>query len=242
MAAIRTSIGPCLTQAEASRASTARSAIGTADTGFTTSRPTGPSSTAPNTGSTRRTSCGTEIAWASGPTSSPFPSKRDESRKILPRRPRPAFDAGLADVWGPVGEAAAPETAARRQAAQTRDAPADFLDFASFLEAPKAAPGADRGPAAIRGRLADCGQLRSVASAGAQRSGAPQTGAGAAGGRRPAARRHRQSPRRPGRRRPTPPRRARFSIASLGRPAFPSMFSLPAIRTKSPTRSARLFG
>ena len=114
----------------------------------------------------------------------------EEGRK--PQDPAPAaaasFDAGLADVWGPVGEAAAPETAARRQAAQTRDAPPDFLDFASFLEAPKAAPATDGGRAAIRGRLADCGQLRSFASAGAQRSGAPQTGAGAAGGRRPAAR------------------------------------------------------
>jgi type VI secretion system protein ImpI len=66
----------------------------------------------------------------------------EEGRK--PQDPAPAatasFDAGLADVWGPVGEAAAPETAARRQAAQTRDAPPDFLDFASFIEAPKAAP------------------------------------------------------------------------------------------------------
>ncbi len=66
----------------------------------------------------------------------------EEGRKPQDAAPAAAaaFDAGLADVWGPVGEAAAPETAARRQAAQTRDAPADFLDFASFLEAPKAAP------------------------------------------------------------------------------------------------------
>ncbi|HEY1783126.1 MAG TPA: type VI secretion system-associated FHA domain protein TagH [Roseiarcus sp.] len=66
----------------------------------------------------------------------------EEGRK--PQAPAPAaeasFDAGAADVWGPVGEAAAPETAERRQAAQTPDAAPDFLDFASFLEAPKAAP------------------------------------------------------------------------------------------------------
>jgi type VI secretion system protein ImpI len=51
-----------------------------------------------------------------------------------------ALDAGLANVWEPVGEAAAPETGARRQTAQSRDAPPDFLDFASFLEAPKLSP------------------------------------------------------------------------------------------------------
>ena len=67
----------------------------------------------------------------------------EEGRKAQGPVPAAAapFDDGLADVWGPVGEAAAPEPDARRQAAQTRDAPADFLDFASFLEAPKAAPG-----------------------------------------------------------------------------------------------------
>ena len=57
------------------------------------------------------------------------------------RNPAPAaeasLDAGLADVWAPVGEAAAPEIGAVRQTAQTRDAPPDFLDFASFLEPPK---------------------------------------------------------------------------------------------------------
>ncbi len=52
-----------------------------------------------------------------------------------------SFDPGLADVWAPVGEAAAPEIGASRQTAQTRDAPPDFLDFASFLEPPKLAPG-----------------------------------------------------------------------------------------------------
>ncbi len=69
-----------------------------------------------------------------------------------------SLDAGLANVWGPVGEAAAPEIGAKRQTAQPRDAPPDFLDFASFLEAPKLAPEASAGPATIRGRLADCGQ------------------------------------------------------------------------------------
>jgi type VI secretion system protein ImpI len=67
-------------------------------------------------------------------------------------RPRPApaaaeasLDPGLGDVWAPVGEAAAPEIGMSRQAAQTRDAPPDFLDFASFLEPPKlaGAPPAD---------------------------------------------------------------------------------------------------
>jgi type VI secretion system protein ImpI len=56
-----------------------------------------------------------------------------------------ALDAGLANVWGPVGEAAAPEIA-KRQSTQSRDAPPDFLDFASFLEAPKLAPEAPAAP------------------------------------------------------------------------------------------------
>lgn len=61
------------------------------------------------------------------------------------RSPAPAaeasLDAGVADVWAPVGEAAAPEIGMSRQTAQAQDAPPDFLDFASFLEPPKRAPG-----------------------------------------------------------------------------------------------------
>jgi type VI secretion system protein ImpI len=57
-----------------------------------------------------------------------------------------SLDPGLANVWGPVGEAAAPEIGAKRQTAQPRSAPPDFLDFASFLEAPKLTPEASRGP------------------------------------------------------------------------------------------------
>jgi type VI secretion system protein ImpI len=80
------------------------------------------------------------------------------------RSPAPAaeasLDAGLADVWAPVGEAAAPETGANRQAARTRDASPDFLDFASFLEPPKlaGAPPADA-------RRAEDDWLTAVASA-----------------------------------------------------------------------------
>jgi type VI secretion system protein ImpI len=51
-----------------------------------------------------------------------------------------SFDAGLPDVWAPVGEAAAPEVGAKRRTAQTREAPPDFLEFASVLESPKPAP------------------------------------------------------------------------------------------------------
>jgi type VI secretion system protein ImpI len=72
----------------------------------------------------------------------------EEGRK--PRSPAAtagaSLDMGLANVWGPVGEAAAPEIA-KRQTTQSRDAPPDFLDFASFLEAPKLAPEAPVGPA-----------------------------------------------------------------------------------------------
>jgi type VI secretion system protein ImpI len=57
-----------------------------------------------------------------------------------------SFDAGLANVWAPAGEAAAPEIAAKRQMAQPRTAPPDFLDFASFLEAPKLAQEASPRP------------------------------------------------------------------------------------------------
>ena len=65
----------------------------------------------------------------------------EEGRKL--RTPAAAaeasLDAGLANVWGPVGEAAAPEIGAKRQTAQPPNAAPDFLDFASFLEAPKLA-------------------------------------------------------------------------------------------------------
>jgi type VI secretion system protein ImpI len=56
------------------------------------------------------------------------------------------LDAGLANVWAPAGEAAAPEVGAPRQTASPRSAPPDFLDFASFLEAPKLAPEPSAGP------------------------------------------------------------------------------------------------
>ena len=57
-----------------------------------------------------------------------------------------AFDPSLANVWAPVGQAAAPEVGAKRQPAGPRAAPPDFLDFASLLEAPKAAPEASPAP------------------------------------------------------------------------------------------------
>ncbi len=57
-----------------------------------------------------------------------------------------ALDPGLANVWAPAGEAAAPEMGVKRQTTQPRDAPPDFLDFASFLEAPKLAPEVSASP------------------------------------------------------------------------------------------------
>ncbi len=51
-----------------------------------------------------------------------------------------ALDANPPDVWAPAGGAAAPELGGARQTAQPRAAPPDFLDFASFLEAPKLPP------------------------------------------------------------------------------------------------------
>jgi type VI secretion system protein ImpI len=57
-----------------------------------------------------------------------------------------ALDANLADVWAPAGGAARPEVGAARQTAQPRAAPPDFLDFASFLEAPKLSSEASAGP------------------------------------------------------------------------------------------------
>jgi type VI secretion system protein ImpI len=72
----------------------------------------------------------------------------EEGRKL--RTPAAAaeasLDAGLANVWGPVGEAAAPEIGAKRQTAQPPNAAPDFLDFASFLEAPKLATEAPAAP------------------------------------------------------------------------------------------------
>ena len=239
LAATRISIGPCLTQAEAFPASIARSAFGTADTGCTTSRPTGPSSTARNTGSTRPISCATATGWASGPTSSPLRSKKDEGAQSAR-----SGGGGLVRRWprGRLGRGRRGRRARNRRpapAAQTRDAPPDFLDFASFLEAPKAGPA----PMANPPRSED-DWLTAIAPLrrppGARRSGASQTGADAAGGRRPAASRPGASRPEPRRRRSTPPRGASFSIASPGRRAFPSAFSLRAIRPKSPTRSARV--
>ncbi|MBV9906447.1 MAG: type VI secretion system-associated FHA domain protein TagH [Hyphomicrobiales bacterium] len=57
-----------------------------------------------------------------------------------------ALDPDLANVWAPAGEAAAPEIGAKRQTAQPRGAAPDFLDFASFLEAPELGPEASPGP------------------------------------------------------------------------------------------------
>jgi type VI secretion system protein ImpI len=57
-----------------------------------------------------------------------------------------SLDAGLANVWGPVGEAAAPDAGAKRLPGQPRNVAPDFLDFASLLEAPKLAPEASPGP------------------------------------------------------------------------------------------------
>ncbi len=144
-AAIRTSIGPCLTQAEASRASTARFAIATADTGFTTSRQTGPSSTAPSTGSTRRTSCGTGIAWASGPTSSPFRSKKDERRRVRPRR------RGLVRRWSRrrLGSGRGGRSAGNRRPTPGGADARRSAGFSRFCFVPRGAetcPGAPGGP------------------------------------------------------------------------------------------------
>jgi type VI secretion system protein ImpI len=63
----------------------------------------------------------------------------EEGRKLssVASAAEASMDAGAANVWGPIGEAAAPEIGAKRRTTPSRDAPPDFLDFASFLEAPK---------------------------------------------------------------------------------------------------------
>jgi type VI secretion system protein ImpI len=63
----------------------------------------------------------------------------EEGRKLssVASAAEASMDAGHANVWGPIGEAAAPEIGAKRRTTPSRDAPPDFLDFASFLEAPK---------------------------------------------------------------------------------------------------------
>jgi type VI secretion system protein ImpI len=72
----------------------------------------------------------------------------EEGRKLssVASAAEASMDAGAANVWGPIGEAAAPEIGAKRRTTLSRDAPPDFLDFASFLEAPKLAPEASPGP------------------------------------------------------------------------------------------------
>jgi type VI secretion system protein ImpI len=71
----------------------------------------------------------------------------EEGRKLNNVTPAAeAFaDSAAANLWGPIGEAAAPEIGDKRRATPLRDAPPDFLDFASFLEAPKLAPDASLG-------------------------------------------------------------------------------------------------
>ncbi|HSU98716.1 MAG TPA: type VI secretion system-associated FHA domain protein TagH [Roseiarcus sp.] len=71
----------------------------------------------------------------------------EEGRKTQGSMPAAGIglDAGLANVWGPAGGAAAPEIGPARHRAQPHAAPPDFLDFASFLEAPKPPPRAPAG-------------------------------------------------------------------------------------------------
>src|SRR3984957_11181557 len=78
----------------------------------------------------------------------------EEGRKLRRAAAAPvaSLDADLANVWAPVGVAAAPEIGAKRQTAQPPNVAPDFLDFASFLEAPKLAPEV---PAAPPGRSED---------------------------------------------------------------------------------------
>ena len=69
-----------------------------------------------------------------------------------------------------------------------RDAPPDFLDFASFLEAPKLAPEASAGPQRSEDDwLTAAKPAAPAASVGSGRSRASHTDAGAAGDRRPGA-------------------------------------------------------
>ncbi len=72
----------------------------------------------------------------------------EEGRKSRSSAAAPAAEASssadLSNVWGPVGEAAAPDNGARRQA-QARGVPPDFLEFASFLKSPKSSPDASEG-------------------------------------------------------------------------------------------------
>jgi type VI secretion system protein ImpI len=72
----------------------------------------------------------------------------EEGRKLssMASAAEVSAEAGLANVWGPIGEAAAPEIGAKRRTTPARAAPPDFLDFASFLEAPKLAPEASLSP------------------------------------------------------------------------------------------------
>ncbi len=72
----------------------------------------------------------------------------EEGRKLssVTSAPEAFVDAGAVNLWEPIGEAAAPEIGAKRRTTPSRDAPPDFLDFASFLEAPKLAPDASPGP------------------------------------------------------------------------------------------------
>ena len=99
-----------------------------------------------------------------------------------------AWDAGLDNVWEPVGQAAAPEIGANRQRSQSRDAPPDFLDFASFLEPPKLGPedaaGFERPEDDWLTAVEAC---RPPAAGGSGRPRASHTDANAAGDRRHAA-------------------------------------------------------
>ena len=139
------------------------------------------------------------------------------------------------DVWGAVGEAAAPDDRAAYRIQERRERPPDFLDFAASVSPAEPAPDLSAPLTPGTRRLAE--RKAGAASAGRGRAAAdadPAPGAAAAAA---ASRRLSRSSR--ARPRAKPERRS--SPASRARPESPRPRSPGATRRRSPKRSAPSF-
>ena len=155
--------------------------------------------------------------------------------------PASVVEASVGDggnVWGPIGEAAAPNSAPTvGQRGQASRLPTFWILLRSSRR--RNWGRMDLPARTVRGRLADRGEARLPASsAGSRRSRASNTRADAAGDRRPAV----QTAFAQGATSGGGPARRKSWIASLGQRAFPLAFFRLAILRNWRMKSARFFG
>ena len=162
------STGRCRIRAAPSRASTARFVFATAATGCTTFRPTAPTSTARNTASTRPICLRDGDRLSIGPYIIAVEVEGQSGAQPGAAAAVAVAGAANADVWGEVGEAAAPDDRSAYQTAGRSEPRPDFLDTASFI-APAETPGFSPPPTAADDWLT-AAPVRRAAAAGADRS------------------------------------------------------------------------